>query len=214
MDVKSPQGFLDKVKMLAHACRDGKVLSENSLHRPLQRSHSPRQLLARRVSHPAMLAKRRRPLHHPPVRSHARSQNRQAQRRHVPNASLRPAHHRNALATPKSRSRALPRATASRRRKGKCGRARPRACSRGHNGAHFGRFRARRRQPPHRQNGSRRRHRHRSRHHLLRHRPCPARRRRISNRRLPPPKASRTGKVRDGRPRSPSHRQKSSSKAT
>ncbi len=41
MDVKSPQGFLDKVKMLAHARRDGQVLSEGCVHRSVQGSHSP-----------------------------------------------------------------------------------------------------------------------------------------------------------------------------
>ena len=60
MDVKSPQGFLDKA----------------------------RQFLVARFPHPAMLAERCRTLHHAPLRNHPRSKNRQAQRRHVSHADL------------------------------------------------------------------------------------------------------------------------------
>jgi len=55
MDVKSPQGFLDKVKMLPMLAEMGNS-SENRRHRPMQRSDQARQLLAARFSHPQMLA--------------------------------------------------------------------------------------------------------------------------------------------------------------
>ncbi len=64
----------------AHAGRDGQVLSQGSFDRPVQGSHQARQLLAARLSHPAMLAAGWRPLHHAAVGHHQRSQDRQAQR--------------------------------------------------------------------------------------------------------------------------------------
>ena len=73
----------------AHAGRDGQVLSEDGHHGRLQGSHQARQLLAARLSHPAMLAERCGTLHHSALRDHPRSQNRQAQRRHVSHAGLR-----------------------------------------------------------------------------------------------------------------------------
>ena len=42
MDVKSPQGFLDKIKMLPMLAGDRQVLSQDRPHRPLQRSHQAR----------------------------------------------------------------------------------------------------------------------------------------------------------------------------
>src|SRR5439155_7586067 len=68
---------------------NGKILSENSEYRPVQRSHPQRQLFARLVSHPPVLAQRRRTLHHSAMRCHARSQDRQAQRGLLQNASFR-----------------------------------------------------------------------------------------------------------------------------
>ncbi len=44
------------------------------------------------------MARRRRTVHHPPSGDHQRSGNRRAEYRHLPNASLRRAHHRHALA--------------------------------------------------------------------------------------------------------------------
>ena len=101
----------------AHARRDGQVLPQDRFHRPLQGSHQARQLLAARLPHPAMLAEGWRTLHHAALRHHARSEDRQAQRRHVPHAGLRRAHHRHALAAPEERRRALPRPPARRRSK-------------------------------------------------------------------------------------------------
>ena len=98
----------------AHAGRDGQVLSQGSFDRPVQRSHQARQLLAARLSHPAMLAARWRPLHHAAVGHHQRSQDRQAQRRHLSHAGLRRAHHRHALAAPEAGRRTLSRADAAR----------------------------------------------------------------------------------------------------
>ena len=39
MDVKSPQGLLDKIKMLPMLGRDGQVLPQGCFHRPVQGSH-------------------------------------------------------------------------------------------------------------------------------------------------------------------------------
>ena len=88
MDVKSPQGFLDKIKMLPMLTEMGKILSENSFYRPLQRSHSARQFLTRRFPHSAVLAERCRPVYHSALCSHPRPQDRQTQRRNVQNAGL------------------------------------------------------------------------------------------------------------------------------
>ena len=88
MDVKSPQGFLDKVKMLPMLAEMGKFFPKTVSTGAVQGSHPARQFLAQRISDPAMLAERRRPLHHSPLRRYPRSQDRQAQRRHVPHAGL------------------------------------------------------------------------------------------------------------------------------
>ncbi len=99
----------------AHAGRDGQVLSQGSFDRPVQGSHPARQFFAARFSDSAMLAARWRPLHHLAVGHHERSQDRQAQRRHVSHAGLRRAHHRHALAAPEARRRTLSRAHAASR---------------------------------------------------------------------------------------------------
>ena len=44
MDVKSPQGFLDKVKMLPMLAEMGKFFPKASQHRSLQRGHSTRTI--------------------------------------------------------------------------------------------------------------------------------------------------------------------------
>ena len=105
MDLKSPQGFLDKLKMLPAAHRSRKVFPQDRRHRPLQGSHQARQLLTPRFPHPAMLAAGRRPLYHPPLRRHPRPQIRQAQRRNVSPPGLRRHHHRRPLAASKGRRR-------------------------------------------------------------------------------------------------------------
>ena len=108
MDVKSPQGFLDKVKMLPMLAEMGKFF-------PKTVSTGPCKEVIRRDNfsldfpYPPMLASRRRTLHHLAVRDHPRSADRQTQRRHVPHASLRLANHRHPLAKAEGRSRALPR---------------------------------------------------------------------------------------------------------
>ncbi len=103
----------------AHAGRDGQVLPQRSLDRPVQRSDQARQLLAARFPHPAMLAARRRTLHHAAVGHHQRPEDRQAQRRHLSHADLRRAHRRHALAAPEA---AAPSTIASR-----CAAPQPRA---------------------------------------------------------------------------------------
>ena len=70
-----------------------------------------------------VLAGRRRPVHHPAGRDHARSAHRPAQRRHVPAAGARPADDRDALAAAQGRPRRLP---LQRGPDGGRGRARPR----------------------------------------------------------------------------------------
>ena len=62
--------------------------------------------VAGRAADPAMLAGRRRPLHHAARRVHPRSRHRRPQRRHVPPAGLRRPDARHALADPQGRRRA------------------------------------------------------------------------------------------------------------
>ena len=56
MDVKSPQGFLDKVKMLPMLAEMGKFFPKTVSIGTVQRSNTPRQFFARLVSDFAMLA--------------------------------------------------------------------------------------------------------------------------------------------------------------
>src|SRR5439155_838599 len=64
--------------------------------------------LARGAARAALLARRRRPLHHAARRLHARSAHRAAQRRHVPAPGVRRAHARLALSDLQGRRRAPP----------------------------------------------------------------------------------------------------------
>ena len=97
----------------AHAGRDGQVLSQGSFDRPCKEVIQRDNFSLLDFPDPAMLAARRRPLHHPAVGHHQRSQDRQAQRRHLSHADLRRAHHRHALAAPEAGRRALSRADAA-----------------------------------------------------------------------------------------------------
>jgi 4-hydroxy-3-polyprenylbenzoate decarboxylase len=71
MDVKSPQGFLDKVKMLPMLAEMGKFFPKTG-HGPVQGSYSPRRLFPARFSDSAVLAARCGALYHPAVCHHAR----------------------------------------------------------------------------------------------------------------------------------------------
>ena len=64
MDVKSPQGLLDKIKMLPMLAEMGKFFPKEVSSGPVQGSHPARQVFAARLSHPAMLAAGWRPFHH------------------------------------------------------------------------------------------------------------------------------------------------------
>ena len=89
MDVKSPQGFLDKVKMLPMLAGNGEVLPQGkSQYRPLQRGHSKDRFFARLLPDSAVLAEGRRKIHHLSMRNNARSQDRQAKWVNVPHAGL------------------------------------------------------------------------------------------------------------------------------
>ena len=154
MDVKSPQGFLDKVQDVADAGGDGQVFSEDSVRPAVQGSHQAGRFLAARFSHPAMLAERCRPIHHVALRDHAGSEDREAQRRHVSHAGLRRQDYRHALAAPKSRGGALSRTPAPAATSREAG---PAACPRSgrHHGAHLQEARCwRRRDRPAGKNGS------------------------------------------------------------
>ena len=113
MDVKSPQGFLDKVKMLPMLAEMGsffpKVVSSGPCKEVIRRGDF--SLL--RFPGAAMLAGGRRTLHHSAVRHLARPAQRQAQRRHVSHAGLRRDLDRHALAAPEKRRRALSRPPAA-----------------------------------------------------------------------------------------------------
>ncbi len=113
MDVKSPQGLLDKIKMLPMLAEMGKFFPKEVSERSLQGSHQARQFLAAGFSHPAMLAAGRRALHHVAFGDHQRSQDRQTQCRHLSHAGVRRAQCWHALAAPETRSRALSPADAS-----------------------------------------------------------------------------------------------------
>ena len=143
----------------------------------------------------------RRPLHHPAVGDHPRSEDRQAQRRHVSHAGLRRAHHRHALAAPESTAPStIASGCGARPPKVDAKRSPPRAR---HDGALRRRLACRRRQAGRRTHGSRGRDRHRSGDDVFGHRSRSARRRGVHDRRLPAPEAGRAGEVRDGGPRSP-----------
>ncbi len=88
MDVKSPEGFIDKLKMLPMLADMGKFFPKTVSHRSLQGGHQARQLVAARFPDPAMLAEGRWTIHHSAMRDHARPANRQAQCRHIPHAGL------------------------------------------------------------------------------------------------------------------------------
>ena len=109
MDVKSPQGFLDKVKMLPMLAEMGKFFPKDRHDRPVQRSHPAEKLQLCATSPFCNAGPKMADDSSPAVRSHPRPQNRKAQRRHVPHAGLRRTHHRHALAAAKSRRGTLPR---------------------------------------------------------------------------------------------------------
>ncbi len=88
MDVKSPHGLLDKIKMLPMLAELGQIFPEGSRDRSLQRSDPAGRILGSRLSGPAVLAERWRALHHAAVCDYARSENREAQRRDVPHAGV------------------------------------------------------------------------------------------------------------------------------
>ena len=88
MDVKSPQGLLDKIKMLPMLAEMGKFFPKEVSSGPCKEVIRRRQLLAARFSYPAMLAARRRALYHTAVGHHQRSEDGQAQRRHLSHAGL------------------------------------------------------------------------------------------------------------------------------
>ena len=93
MDVKSPQGFLDKIKMLPMLARWASSFRKTVPTGPVQGSDQAEQSFAARFSHAAMLAAGCRTLYHAAVCGHARSENRKTQRRDVSHAGLR-RHHR------------------------------------------------------------------------------------------------------------------------
>ncbi len=73
MDVKSPQGLLDKIKMLPMLTEMGKFFPKRSFQWSVQGSHQARQFLATGFSHLAMLAAGRRALHYLALGDHQRS---------------------------------------------------------------------------------------------------------------------------------------------
>ena len=89
MDVKSPQGFLDKVKMLPMLAEMGELFPEDCFEWALQGGHQEGKFLAVRFPHPAMLAARWRTVYYLAVRYHARSENGEAQRGRLSNAGVR-----------------------------------------------------------------------------------------------------------------------------
>ena len=102
LEVKSPEGFLEKLKMLPMLAEVGKFFPKDSggQRRALQAGNPARKLQRARLSRAAMLAARWRPLHHVALRRHARPQDGQAQRWYVPHAGLRRPDDGNALAAP------------------------------------------------------------------------------------------------------------------
>ena len=74
MNVKPPTGLFDKLKMLPQLGALTSAFPKTSDRQggPLQGSRSPRQLRLEPLSHPQVLAPRRRPLHHPALRTYPR----------------------------------------------------------------------------------------------------------------------------------------------
>ena len=109
MDVKSPQGLLDKIKMLPMLADMGKFFPKEVTTGPCKEviQHDDFSLL----DFPILQCwpHGRRALHHVAVGGDQRSEDRQAQRRNVSHAGLRRAHHRHALAAAEERRRALSR---------------------------------------------------------------------------------------------------------
>ncbi len=91
----------------AEAGRDGRVLPEDRVQGRMPGSGADGRLLAARLPDPAMLAGRRRTVHHPAAGVFAQSRHRQAQLRHVPHAGVRRAHRGHALADAQAGRRAL-----------------------------------------------------------------------------------------------------------
>ncbi len=197
MDVKSPQGLLDKIKMLPMLAEMGKFFPKEVSTGPCKEVilHDNFSLLDFPDS--PMLAAGWRTLHHLALGDHQRSQDRQAQRRDVSPAGLRRALDRHALAAPEAGGRTLSRADAAGRRAWRRAAAGRRAR---HDGALRRRLARRRGQAGRRAHGSRGRHRHRARGDVLVHRARAARYRGVPDRRLPSPEAAGAGEVRDRRP--------------
>ena len=155
MDIKSPQGFLDKLKMLP-------LLTEASKFFPRTVPTGPCKEVIQRdnfslLDFPdsAMLAEGWRSLHHASLRDDARPKVGQAQPRDVPHAGLRRAHRGHALAAPESCRRTCARTDAG------CGRWQSRRSR--SDGAEFGREHLACRRPAFGKNGRRRGDRDRSR---------------------------------------------------
>ena len=87
MDVKSPQGLLDKIKMLPMLAEMGKFFPKEVSSGPCKEVvlHDDFSLLD---FHSPMLAARWPTLHHPAVGGHQGPRHRQAQRRHLSHAGL------------------------------------------------------------------------------------------------------------------------------
>ena len=118
--MQKPEGFIDKLKMLPK-------LAEISSAFPKTVSNGPCKEVIRREDFSldefpdsALLAGRRRPLHHAADGVLAQSGNRQAQLRHVPHAGVRRPDHRHALAETQAGRRALPAARRGRANRPAC----------------------------------------------------------------------------------------------
>ena len=102
MDVKSPQGFLDKLKMLPLLTEAGKFFPRTVTSGPCKEVIKRDNFSLLGLPNPPVLAQRCGTIHHATVRRHTRSAFGKAERGHVPNAGVRRAHHWHALAAPES----------------------------------------------------------------------------------------------------------------
>ena len=107
LEMRMPEGLIGKLKMLPKLAEVGAFFPKMVSSGPCKDIIRRDKFLAERISDPALLAAGWRPIHHAADGVLAQSRHRQAQLRLLPDAGLRRAHHRHALADAQARRRTL-----------------------------------------------------------------------------------------------------------
>ncbi len=108
LEMRMPEGLIGKLKMLPKLAEVGAFFPKMVSSGPCKGHHPPRRFFTELLSDPALLAAGRGPVHHASDGVLAQSRHRQAQLRLLPDAGVRRAHHRHALADAQAWSRTLP----------------------------------------------------------------------------------------------------------